>query len=289
MSASRRRKARPRPTVRRKKTAATRTRAKTNGRRPSARKAAPRKAAPRKPARRKQAAARKPAARKRSRLEGIPPSCADCDARGHARRAAPVIADSFVSLHFPFGSVIVRRGGEPSPLRDRVGPRARREGRRSDERCPSGSCSGDTFGDSRLLSDTVRTATVRASSEVEVLRLDRSISRRSCGRIRDARVGSSFTCDDEARGLLQLYSAFARLPSEASASCPGAASRRSRERAVVVREGSAAGRCTWSRRAGQGVQDARWNAAGCRLPRRANSSARSDLQACRSREGRSRR
>src|SRR5438046_616620 len=90
-----------------------------------------------------------------------------------------LVSDSFVPLEFPFGEVIVREGEEADALFVLASGRARaiKEGEGGDE-VPLGVLHpGDTFGELGMVEDSTRTATVRASSDVEALRLDRSIFR----------------------------------------------------------------------------------------------------------------
>jgi ABC-type bacteriocin/lantibiotic exporter with double-glycine peptidase domain/CRP-like cAMP-binding protein len=131
-----------------------------------------------------------------------------------------LIADSFVSVSFPFGAVIVREGDEADALYVLASGRARAVKRgQAGEEIPLGILNpGDTFGELALLEDSGRVATVRASSDVEALRLDRSIFRallRSHAGIRQF-----FELHVRRRKLenfFHLYSAFAGLPREALA------------------------------------------------------------------------
>lgn len=131
-----------------------------------------------------------------------------------------LIADSFVSMSFPFGAVIVREGEEADSIFVLASGRARavKHGA-GDEEVPVGILHpGDTFGELGLVGNTTRSATVRASSEVEALRLDRSIFQallKTHPEVRD-----SFELHIRRRNLenfFRLYSAFARLPSDALA------------------------------------------------------------------------
>ncbi len=131
-----------------------------------------------------------------------------------------VIADSFVSLCYPFGSVIVREGEEADTLFVVASGRARAVKRgEGDEEVPLGTLHpGDTFGELGLLEDSTRSATVRASSEVEVLRLDRALFQALLKTHPEVR--ESFELHIRRRNLenfFHLYSAFATLPSDALA------------------------------------------------------------------------
>jgi ATP-binding cassette subfamily B protein len=88
-----------------------------------------------------------------------------------------LVVDSFVPAAFPFGGVIVQEGDEADALYVLVSGRARvvklAEG---GEEVPLNTLRpGDSFGEIGLLEQATRTATVRASSDVEVFRLDRSV------------------------------------------------------------------------------------------------------------------
>ena len=129
-----------------------------------------------------------------------------------------VIGDSFVSLTFPFGAVIVREGEEADSIFVLASGRARAVKRgEGDEEVPVGILHpGDTFGELGLVENTTRSATVRASSDVEALRLDRSIFQALLKTHPEVR--HSFDLHIRRRNLenfFRLYSAFAKLPSDA--------------------------------------------------------------------------
>ena len=191
--------------------------------RPPKRKAQPASArrrktpAKRKPARTKTATAKSP--RKTTARDGIHP----------ALRHLPMlefmppdlrrlVSDSFIPVSFPFGSVIVREGEEADALFVLASGRARavKQSENGDE-VPLGVLQqGDTFGELGLLEDTTRSATVRASGDVEALRLDRSIVRALLRTYPDIR--ESFDLHIRRRNLenfFRLYSAFANLPPDA--------------------------------------------------------------------------
>jgi ATP-binding cassette subfamily B protein len=176
----------------------------------------------RSPAKRKPAAKRSTARRKPVRREKI-------DAIHPALRGLPMlefmpvglrrlIADSFVSMSVPFGSVIVREGEEADAFFVMAAGRARAVKTGADgEEVPLGIVQpGDTFGEFAILEGNTRSATVRASSEVEVLRLDRSIFQALLRTHPEVR--RSFELHIRHRNLenfFHLYSAFADLPSDA--------------------------------------------------------------------------
>jgi HlyB family type I secretion system ABC transporter len=82
----------------------------------------------------------------------------------------------FVPAAHPFGSVIVREGEPADAFYVLVSGRARvvKATESGEEIALSSLRPGDSFGEMGLLEQTARRATVRASSDVEVLRLDRS-------------------------------------------------------------------------------------------------------------------
>ena len=131
-----------------------------------------------------------------------------------------LVVQSFEPHTFPFGALIVREGDEADALFVLASGRARAvQHGDGDEEVPLAVLQpGDTFGERGLLEQSSRTATVRASSEVEALRLDRSIFQalvRTYPEIRE-----SFELHIRRRDLenfFRLYSAFASLPSEAVA------------------------------------------------------------------------
>jgi HlyB family type I secretion system ABC transporter len=185
-------------------------------RRPGARKktkkAAPRKQpakrAPARPARTRAKDAIHPVLRDLQMLEFMP---------DELRR---LVAESFVPLTFPFGALIVREGDEADALFVLASGRARAVQRGdADEEVPLHTLQpGDTFGERGLLAEGPRTASVRASSEVETLRLDRSIFQalvRSYPEIRESFDLHIRRMDLE--NFFRLYSAFTTLPSDALA------------------------------------------------------------------------
>src|SRR5215208_8421020 len=91
--------------------------------------------------------------------------------------ARDIVANAFVAASFPFGSTIVREGEAADALYVVVDGRARvlKRGENGDELSLNVLRRGDLFGEMGLLERAQRTATVRASSDVEVLRLDRSV------------------------------------------------------------------------------------------------------------------
>ncbi len=88
-----------------------------------------------------------------------------------------LVMDSFVPVSFGFGSAIVREGDEADALYVVVSGKARvvKNGERGEEIALGSLRPGDSFGEMGLLERTRRSATVRASGDVEALRLDQSV------------------------------------------------------------------------------------------------------------------
>ena len=74
---------------------------------------------------------------------------------------------------------------------------------------------GDAFGELGLLEDTTRSATVRASSPVEVLRLDKSVFKALAQLNPEVRgFFERHIRGHHLRDFFRLYSEFARLPAD---------------------------------------------------------------------------
>ena len=88
---------------------------------------------------------------------------------------AELVRRSFVSCKFPFGGEIVREGEPADAFYVLVSGTARavKAGAHGEEVPLNVLKPGDAFGEVALFEETVRTATIRASSEVEAIRLDR--------------------------------------------------------------------------------------------------------------------
>ncbi|MDQ6888367.1 MAG: peptidase domain-containing ABC transporter [Gemmatimonadota bacterium] len=88
-----------------------------------------------------------------------------------------LVIDSFVPASFTFGATIVREGEDADAFYVLVSGRARvvTTGENGEEVTLSVLRAIDSFGEMALLERTVRRATVRASGDVDVLRLDRSV------------------------------------------------------------------------------------------------------------------
>lgn len=91
------------------------------------------------------------------------------------------VLQNFTPLTFTFGTPIVREGEPSDGLyvvmagRARVLKNASRDGTSNGEISLGILKAGDTFGEIGLLGDSLRTVTVRASGDVQVLRLDRDV------------------------------------------------------------------------------------------------------------------
>ena len=126
-----------------------------------------------------------------------------------------LVADSFVPEVFPFGSVIVREGDEADAFYVIAAGTARalKRGEHGEDVPLNVMRSGDSFGELGLLEETRRTAKVRASSEVEALRLDRSVFQalvRSHPELRH--YLELHARQHHMRDFLRLHSGFAELP-----------------------------------------------------------------------------
>jgi HlyB family type I secretion system ABC transporter len=136
-----------------------------------------------------------------------------------------LVAESFEPVSYPFGAVIVREGDEADALYVLAEGNARvvKQGMHGDEVPLSVLHPGDWFGEMALLEQTTRQATVRASSPVVALRLDRHLFlalARSHPQIR-----SSFEALARRRSLwnfFRIHSSFARLPPGVLTSLVGA-------------------------------------------------------------------
>jgi ATP-binding cassette subfamily B protein len=123
-------------------------------------------------------------------------------------------------VSFEFGTVIVREGDEADAFYVLAAGSARvvKQGEHGEEVPLNVLRRGDSFGEMALLADTVRVATVRASSPVQALRLGKSVFRaltRSHPQVREA-----FQALANARALwnfFRVHSSFSQLSNEALA------------------------------------------------------------------------
>jgi ATP-binding cassette subfamily B protein len=131
-----------------------------------------------------------------------------------------LVAESFEPVSFPFGAVIVREGEEADAFYVLASGSARvvKQGDHGEEVPLNVLHRGDSFGEMALLAETVRLATVRASSTVQALRLGKSVFTaltRSHPQVREA-----FQALATGRSLwnfFRVHSAFSQLSNEATA------------------------------------------------------------------------
>jgi HlyB family type I secretion system ABC transporter len=140
---------------------------------------------------------------------------------GDARR---LVEDSFVPVSYPFGSVIVREGDVADAFYVVVAGSARvvKRGEHGEEVPLNRLGPGDAFGEVALVEGGARTATVRASSEVHALRLDRSVF--AALERGNAEIRAEFELQvrhHRLRDFLRVHSVFARLPATALAQLIG--------------------------------------------------------------------
>ncbi len=138
--------------------------------------------------------------------------------------ARRLVEESFVAVSYPFGSVIVHEGDPAEAYYVLVAGSARviKSGPDGEEVPINKLGPGEGFGEIALVEQTARSATVRASSEVHALRLDREVL--------DALERSNPDIRSElelqvrhhrVRDLLRMQSVFARLPAGVLASLIG--------------------------------------------------------------------
>jgi HlyB family type I secretion system ABC transporter len=135
-----------------------------------------------------------------------------------------LVADSFEQVEFPFGSVIVREGEEADAFYVLASGTARvvKQSEQGGEVALNLLRTGDSFGEIGLLEDTARVATVRASSAVHALRLDRSVFRALVHRQPEIREQFELLVRQRTlQNFFRLYSAFAELPSDGIALMSG--------------------------------------------------------------------
>jgi ATP-binding cassette subfamily B protein len=123
--------------------------------------------------------------------------------------ARELVAKSFVSVQHNFGSVIVREGDPADAFYVVASGRVRvlKIGEQGEEVSLGSLGPGEGFGEMGLLNaDARRTATVRASSDVEVLRLDRSMFDQALQAHPDIRT--SFELQSKHRSLQNFFRLF---------------------------------------------------------------------------------
>jgi HlyB family type I secretion system ABC transporter len=130
------------------------------------------------------------------------------------------VARRFVPVSYAFGAVIVREGDVADALYVLVSGRARvvKLGDSGEEVALNVLRAGDAFGEMGLLERTTRMATVRASSDVEALRLDRAAFEDLLTAAPDLKKYLELQASHRRlHNFFRSYTAFARLPIEALA------------------------------------------------------------------------
>jgi ATP-binding cassette subfamily B protein len=129
-----------------------------------------------------------------------------------------LVVNSFVQTALPFGSVIIREGAEADAFYVLSEGRARvlKKSEQGNEIPLNVLRPGDYFGEIGLLQQTTRTATVRASSDVTLFRLDRSVVEALISDHPEIRTALDLQVKHRSLSdFLRLYSPFAKLPAEA--------------------------------------------------------------------------
>jgi ABC-type bacteriocin/lantibiotic exporter with double-glycine peptidase domain/CRP-like cAMP-binding protein len=131
-----------------------------------------------------------------------------------------LVAESFELVSYPFGAVIVREGDEADAFYVLAAGSARvvKEGEHGEEVPLNVLRRGDSFGEMALLAETVRLATVRASSAVQALRLGKSVFAaltRSHPQVRE--VFEALANGRSLWNFFRVHSAFSQLSNEALA------------------------------------------------------------------------
>jgi ATP-binding cassette subfamily B protein len=159
--------------------------------------------------------------------------------------ARALVVDSFVPVSFTFGDTIVKEGDPADAFYVLVSGRARivRRTEQGEEISLSTLRAGDSFGEMGLLEHSTRTATVRASSDVSALRLDKSVFESLLKQSPDIRIYLELQIKHrKLENFFRHFTPFARLPPDAlqllldelaSVSAP--------PRTLVVREGDPPG------------------------------------------------
>jgi ATP-binding cassette subfamily B protein len=130
------------------------------------------------------------------------------------------VAARFERVSYPFGAVIVREGDPADALYVLVSGRARvvKRGDTGEDVPLNVLRAGDAFGEIALLEHTTRTATVRASSDVEALRLDRAAFEELVATAPDLKKYLELQASHRRlHNFFRSYTAFARLPVDALA------------------------------------------------------------------------
>jgi HlyB family type I secretion system ABC transporter len=128
------------------------------------------------------------------------------------------VAARFERVTYPFGAVIVREGDPADALYVLVSGRVRvvKRGDTGEDVPLDMLRAGDAFGEMALLERTARTATVRASSDVEALRLDRAAFDELVAAAPDLKKYLELQAfHRRLHNFFRTYTAFARLPVDA--------------------------------------------------------------------------
>jgi HlyB family type I secretion system ABC transporter len=129
-----------------------------------------------------------------------------------------LVAGSFTTVSFPFGSTIVREGDAADAFYVIAAGRARALKQRpdGDEIALGVLRAGDSFGEMALLDGGVRTATVRASTDVEALALARSVFDALVAQHPEIRTYLELQAKHrKLSNFLRTFSPFANLPADA--------------------------------------------------------------------------
>src|SRR6185369_2072759 len=130
------------------------------------------------------------------------------------------VARRFVPISYAFGAVIVREGDPADALYVLVSGRARvvKRGDSGEEVALNILRAGDSFGEMALLEHTTRMATVRASGDVEALRLDRAAFEDLLTAAPDLKQYLELQASHRRlHNFFRSYTAFAQLPVDALA------------------------------------------------------------------------
>ena len=131
-----------------------------------------------------------------------------------------LVIASFVPTSYTFGQAIVHEGDASDALYVLVSGRVRmvKRGENGDEISLGALRPGETFGEGGFSDHTVHPATVRASGDVEVVRLDRSVFEALLRRRPEVR--KFFELQSRHRNLqffFRQFTVFAKLPPETKA------------------------------------------------------------------------
>jgi ATP-binding cassette subfamily B protein len=132
--------------------------------------------------------------------------------------ARQLVVDSFVPVSLPFGSVIVAEGEDADAFYVLAAGRARvvKKSENGEEITLAALRPGDSFGEMGLLRREKRSATVRASADVDLFRLDRSVFEALVRNHPAIRAYLELQVKNRSlNSFFRLYSPFAKLPVDA--------------------------------------------------------------------------